>query len=134
MIVKNNLDLAKQITLSSIKLQLNIIIFQYFIPSLLGDNIGILFRLYIIQNLLYAQFMSLNIISLTYKMPDIISEILLLDTYFHIEGKQRQRLEEKHFTTIWLFSFASSLDQLQDFPVIIVKQLYQKFNNPDDWI
>lgn len=128
MIIKNNFDIIKTLIFEMIKIQINLLIFIYFIPSMLDGIILMLFKIYITQNLIASQFIAINILSLAYEIPEIISEIILLDTKFKIKGKQKEKIKNQKLSTLILISFVSSINQLQNFPIIIVKYLYYNFN------
>ena len=128
MTIKNNFDIIKTLIFEMIKIQINLLIFIYFIPSMLDGIILILFKIYITQNLIASQFIAINILSLAYEIPEIISEIILLDTKFKIKGKQKEKIKNQKLSTLILISFVSSINQLQNFPIIIVKYLYYNFN------
>ena len=128
MIIKNNFDIIKTLIFEMIKIQINLLIFIYFIPSMLDGIILMLFKIYITQNLIASQFIAINILSLAYEIPEIISEIILLDTKFKIKGKQKEKIKNQKLSTLILISFVSSINQLQNFPIMIVKYLYYNFN------
>ena len=128
MIIKNNFDIIKTLIFEMIKIQINLLIFIYFIPSMLDGIILTLFKIYITQNLIASQFIAINILSLAYEIPEIISEIILLDTKFKIKGKQKEKIKNQKLSTLIFISFVSSINQLQNFPIIIVKYLYYNFN------
>lgn len=128
MTIKNNFDIIKTLIFEMIKIQINLLIFIYFIPSMLDGIILMLFKIYITQNLIASQFIAINILSLAYEIPEIISEIILLDTKFKIKGKQKEKIKNQKLSTLILISFVSSINQLQNFPIIIVKYLYYNFN------
>ena len=128
MIIKNNFDIIKTLIFEMIKIQINLLIFIYFIPSMLDGIILTLFKIYITQNLIASQFIAINILSLAYEIPEIISEIILLDTKFKIKGKQKEKIKNQKLSTLILISFVSSINQLQNFPIMIVKYLYYNFN------
>lgn len=128
MIIKNNFDIIKTLIFEMIKIQINLLIFIYFIPSMLDGIILTLFKIYITQNLIASQFIAINILSLAYEIPEIISEIILLDTKFKIKGKQKEKIKNQKLSILILISFVSSINQLQNFPIMIVKYLYYNFN------